>query len=62
MSDTTLLSLEPAGGVEALADLVRNLPPDLPAAIFVVLHIPAHSTSVLPKIQNRCVQKLWVRL
>lgn len=46
-----------AGGVEVLAELVRNLPPDLPAAIFVVLHIPAHSTSVLPKILNRNVQK-----
>ncbi|TME67662.1 MAG: chemotaxis protein CheB, partial [Chloroflexi bacterium] len=32
-----------AGGVEALATLVSTLPPELPAAIFVVLHIPAHS-------------------
>jgi two-component system chemotaxis response regulator CheB len=46
-----------AGGVEALVQLVRNFPPDLPAAIFVVLHIPAHSTSVMPRILNRSVQK-----
>jgi two-component system chemotaxis response regulator CheB len=28
-----------AGGVEALTKLVAGLPPDLPAALFVVLHI-----------------------
>jgi two-component system chemotaxis response regulator CheB len=38
-----------AGGVEALSQLVANLPKDLPAAIFVVVHIPAQSKSVLPK-------------
>ena len=42
-----------AGGVEALSQLVRSLPADLPASIFVVLHIAAHSTSVLPIILNR---------
>lgn len=46
-----------AGGVEALTRLVNNLPPDLPAAIFVVLHISSQGTSVLPKILNRSVQK-----
>ena len=29
-----------AGGLEALARLVRSLPDDLPAAVFVVLHVP----------------------
>lgn len=32
-----------AGGVDALTQLVRSLPEDLPAAIFVVLHIGASS-------------------
>jgi two-component system chemotaxis response regulator CheB len=42
-----------AGGVEALTTLVRGLPADLPAALFIVLHIPPQSTSVLPAILNR---------
>ncbi len=42
-----------AGGVEALSQIVRGLPADLPAAIFVVLHVSPHSTSVLPTILNR---------
>lgn len=42
-----------AGGVEALAKLSQDLSPDLPAAIFVVLHFPAHSKSFLPQILNR---------
>lgn len=46
-----------AGGVEALTQLISHLPPDLPAAIFVVLHIPPHGTSVLPSIFNRCIEK-----
>lgn len=46
-----------AGGVEALGQLVCDLPPDLPAAIFVVLHVSPQGTSVLPKILNRYIQK-----
>jgi two-component system, chemotaxis family, protein-glutamate methylesterase/glutaminase len=42
-----------AGGVEALTQLVKRLPADLPAAIFVAIHFPAQSTSVLPAILTR---------
>jgi len=39
-----------AGGVEALRQLVADLPSDLLATIFVVLHIPPYSPSALPSI------------
>ena len=42
-----------AGGVEAVARLVRDLPTNLPAAVFVALHFPPYSTSVLPRILSR---------
>jgi two-component system, chemotaxis family, protein-glutamate methylesterase/glutaminase len=42
-----------AGGVEALITLIGSLPADLPAAIFLVMHIPAQSHSLLPDILNR---------
>lgn len=42
-----------AGGVEALKALVATLPADLPAALFVVLHVSPHATSVLPEILTR---------
>ena len=41
-----------AGGVEALCSLVRALPADLPAAVFIVQHIGR--ISVLPEILRRC--------
>jgi two-component system chemotaxis response regulator CheB len=42
-----------AGGVEALRAVVRDLPADLPAAICVVLHIPATGRSLLAPILDR---------
>lgn len=42
-----------AGGVEALTELVGGLPPDLPAAVFVAVHVPADSRSALPDILSR---------
>jgi two-component system chemotaxis response regulator CheB len=41
-----------AGGLEALCELTRNLPKDLDASIFVVMHIG--SESMLPEILSRC--------
>lgn len=42
-----------AGGVEALKSLIAELPADLPASIFVVIHLPAESKSLLPEILKR---------
>jgi len=42
-----------AGGVEALMNLARSLPADLPAAVFVVLHIPPYARSALPQLLTR---------
>jgi two-component system chemotaxis response regulator CheB len=42
-----------AGGVEALITVVRALPRDLPASLFVVLHIPPDGASALPDILTR---------
>jgi two-component system chemotaxis response regulator CheB len=42
-----------AGGIDALIEVVRGLPRDLPATIFVVVHISPHAISQLPSILGR---------
>ena len=42
-----------AGGVQALSKLVSQLPADLPAAVFIVLHLPSDPPSQLPAILAR---------
>ena len=42
-----------AGGVQALSTLVKAFPGELPAAVFIVLHVPADLPSVLPEILAR---------
>lgn len=42
-----------AGGVSALSEIVRGLPKDFPAAVFVVLHLSRYGTSAMPAILGR---------
>ncbi|KYF81735.1 hypothetical protein BE11_12250 [Sorangium cellulosum] len=42
-----------AGGVEVLMALIGGLPSDLPASLFVVLHLPPTARSMLPQILER---------
>jgi two-component system, chemotaxis family, protein-glutamate methylesterase/glutaminase len=42
-----------AGGVEAILQLASRLPPDLPAAVFVVVHISPLVRSVLPALLHK---------
>jgi two-component system chemotaxis response regulator CheB len=42
-----------AGGLEAVTEVVRNLPPDYPGSLFVVIHFPSFVTSTLPRILSR---------
>ena len=42
-----------AGGVPTLKDLVRLLPADLPAAMFIVLHMSPDAKSILPELLSR---------
>lgn len=42
-----------AGGVEALMKIAKTLPADLPAAVFVVLHMPPDGFSILPSLLER---------
>ena len=42
-----------AGGVEALIQFAAGLPPDLPYAVLVVLHMPAGAPSLLARIVDR---------
>ena len=42
-----------AGGVEALREIVGQLPADFPAAVLAVVHFPADGTSLLPLILAR---------
>ena len=39
-----------AGGVQALRTIIAALPSDLPAAVFVVLHLDPHGRSMLPTL------------
>ncbi len=42
-----------AGGVQALCEVIERLPPNLPAAVLVVLHITPYGSSMLPAILQR---------
>jgi len=42
-----------AGGFEPLRTLLAGMPPDLPASVLVVLHVPATGGRTLPRILDR---------
>jgi len=42
-----------AGGVEAVSNLVAQLPEDLPAAVFIVIHTTVDSPGILANILGR---------
>lgn len=42
-----------AGGFDAIQTLVRTLPADLPAAVFITLHIYERSEGILPELLQR---------
>jgi two-component system chemotaxis response regulator CheB len=42
-----------AGGIEAVTEVVRGLPANFPAAVFVVVHFPGSISSTLPRILSR---------
>lgn len=42
-----------AGGVEAIGEVLSALPPDLDAAVFIVLHIPPTASTFLPVVLQR---------
>jgi two-component system chemotaxis response regulator CheB len=42
-----------AGGVQALTELMRGLPSNLPASVFVVAHTSPTSSGILPQILDR---------
>ncbi len=52
-ADRMIVVVASAGGVEALKNLVADLPEDLPAAVVVALHLTPSAPSLLPEILQR---------
>lgn len=42
-----------AGSYEVLKEIVRSLPPDLSAAVFVVIHLSPRSRNYLPELRQK---------
>src|SRR5256885_7605157 len=53
-SDRIIVLGASAGGVESLKDVLSKLPAKLPAAVCLVLHVPAYQPSSLPEILTKC--------
>jgi two-component system chemotaxis response regulator CheB len=47
-----------AGSFDSLRHIVRSLPPDLPAAVFVVIHMSPRSRSYLPEMLQKSTSML----
>jgi two-component system, chemotaxis family, protein-glutamate methylesterase/glutaminase len=53
MSPHSIVIGASAGGLEPLREVVAQLPADLPAPVFVVMHLPANHKSYLPYILSQ---------
>lgn len=53
MNNSIIVLGASAGGVAALSTVCRGMPNDLPAAVFVVQHVPPWARSMLPDILSR---------
>jgi two-component system chemotaxis response regulator CheB len=42
-----------AGATQPLRTILRSLPADLPAAVLIVLHVPANSTGILTTVASQ---------
>jgi two-component system, chemotaxis family, protein-glutamate methylesterase/glutaminase len=51
--DIIVMGASAPGGLSAFNRVIKHLPEQLNAAVFIVWHVSPYSTSILPEILNR---------